>query len=316
MTMKTTTKTLLLMAVLSCCVQVAWGQTEKMLELINSRGSYFPLMLWLEDESHAEGYIKQLHDFSLQSMRKTLEAVQEERKDAQTILIAREEILGAKLVSKLDSKPKQKDLDKQDEILKERFNEVDRLKKTFDKAKTTDRLCAMLESAINSELNTRQPATMPGGSLKRFEYSTGNGYSGFHLEIFLGKKEGANVLRVEEKRMRFEPDEKEPVVYDVVVDDSVFVKVRDMVEKGQIRVRTDFSFEEKALGTVTRLAGYAVRALIIVALLVGSCLLCTTSAVSADGTTFATILRVVGLVGLAVSIFFAWRLYRNMKKGK
>ena len=90
----------------------------------------------------------------------------------------------------------------------------------------------------------------------------------------------------------------------------------DMLEKGQIRVRTDFSFEEKALGTVTRLAGYAVRALIIVALLVGSCLLCTTSAVSADGTTFATILRVVGLVGLAVSIFFAWRLYRNMKKGK
>ena len=234
MTMKTTTKTLLLMAVLSCCVQVAWGQTEKMLELINSRGSYFPLMQWLEDESHAEGYIRQLHDFSLQSMRKTLEAVQEERKDAQTILIARKEILGAKLVGKLDSKPKQKDLDKQDEILKERFNEVDRLKKTFDKAKTTDRLCAMLESAINSELNTRQPATMPGGSLKRFEYSTGNGYSGFHLEIFLGKKEGANVLRVEEKRMRFEPDEKEPVVYDVVVDDSVFVKVRDMVEKGQL----------------------------------------------------------------------------------
>ena len=31
MTMKTTTKTLLLMAVLSCCVQVSWGQTKKML---------------------------------------------------------------------------------------------------------------------------------------------------------------------------------------------------------------------------------------------------------------------------------------------
>lgn len=234
MTMKTTTKTLLLMAMLSCCVQVAWGQTKKMLELINSRGSYFPLMQWLEDESHAEGYIRQLHEFSPQSMRNTLEAVQEERKDAQTILIAREEILGAKLVSKLDNKPKQKDLDKQDEILKERFNEVDRLKMAFDKAKTTDRLCEMLENAINSELSSRQPATMPEGALRRFEYTTGNGYSGFHLEIFLGKKEGANVLRVEERHMRFEPDEKEPEVYDVVVDDSVFVKVRDMVEQGQL----------------------------------------------------------------------------------
>lgn len=234
MTMKTTTKTLLLMAVLSCCVQVSWGQTKKMLELINRRGNYFPMLQWLEDERHAEGYLSQMHDFSPQSLRKTLEAVQEERKDAQAILTAREEILGAKLVGKLDHKPKQKDLDKQDEILKERFNEVDRMKEAFDKAKTTDRLCAMLESGINSELGRRQPATMPGGALESFEYSTGNGFAGFHLEIYLGKKDGANVLRVEEKRMRFEPDEKEPAVYDVVVDDSVFVKVRDMVEQGQL----------------------------------------------------------------------------------
>ena len=215
MTMKTTTKTLLLMAVLSCCVQVSWGQTKKMLELINRRGNYFPMLQWLEDERHAEGYLSQMHDFSPQSLRKTLEAVQEERKDAQAILTAREEILGAKLVGKLDHKPKQKDLDKQDEILKERFNEVDRMKEAFDKAKTTDRLCAMLESGINSELGRRQPATMPGGALESFEYSTGNGFAGFHLEIYLGKKDGANVLRVEEKRMRYEPDEKEPAVYDV-----------------------------------------------------------------------------------------------------
>lgn len=234
MTMKTTTKILLLMAVLSCCVQVSWGQTERMLELINRRGNYFPALQWLEDERHAEGYLSQMHDFSPQSLRKTLEAVQEERKDAQAILTAREEILGAKLVSNLDHKPKQKDFDKQDQILKERFNEVDRLKNAFSKAQTTERLCAMLESGINSELARRQPATMPGGALESFEYSTGNGFAGYHFEVSLGKKEGVNVLRIEEKRMRFNPDEEVPPVYDVVVDDSVFVKVRDMVEQGQL----------------------------------------------------------------------------------
>ena len=61
-----------------------------------------------------------------------------------------------------------------------------------------------------------------------------------------------------------------------VTDSSVkTAETLDMLEKGQIKVRTDFAFEEKALDTVTRLTGYAVRALIIVALVIGSCLLCT-----------------------------------------
>ena len=91
----------------------------------------------------------------------------------------------------------------------------------------------------------------------------------------------------------------------------------DMLEKGQIKLRTDFSFEEKALNTVTRLSGYLIRALIIVALLIGSSLLCTTSAFVGEKVTAATIVfRGIGLVGFFVGLFFAQRLYRNMKKGK
>lgn len=62
----------------------------------------------------------------------------------------------------------------------------------------------------------------------------------------------------------------------------------DMLEKGQIRVRTDFSFEEKAMKTVKQLTGYLVRALIIVALLIGSSLLCTASPSSCTGTSRKT----------------------------
>ena len=91
----------------------------------------------------------------------------------------------------------------------------------------------------------------------------------------------------------------------------------DMLEKGQIKVRTDFAFEEKALGTVTRLVGYVIRALIIVALLIGSSLLCTTSAFTGEDVAAVTIFfRGIGLVGYAVSVFFAFCLFRNMKKGK
>ena len=91
----------------------------------------------------------------------------------------------------------------------------------------------------------------------------------------------------------------------------------DMLEKGQLKLRTDFGFEEKALETVNRLAGYAIRALIIVAVLIGSCLLCTSSALSGDGGRAITVVfRGIGFVGLAVSLFFAQRLYREVKKGK
>ena len=90
----------------------------------------------------------------------------------------------------------------------------------------------------------------------------------------------------------------------------------DMLEKGQIRVRTDFSFEEKAMNTVTRLTGYAIRAFMIIALFIGSCLMCVASARLGAGQTITTVFQVLGFAGYAVSVFFAYRLYRNMKKGK
>ena len=90
----------------------------------------------------------------------------------------------------------------------------------------------------------------------------------------------------------------------------------DMLEKGQIRVRTDFSFEDKALGTVNRLVGYAIRALMIIALFIGSCLLCVASGGTGMGEAIVTVFRVLGFAGYAVSVFFSFMLYRNMKKGK
>nr|AHF24742.1 protein kinase, ABC1 family [uncultured bacterium Contig12] len=91
----------------------------------------------------------------------------------------------------------------------------------------------------------------------------------------------------------------------------------DMLEKGQIKVRTDFAFEEKALAAVTRISEYAIRALIIIALIIGSCVLCTSSSFMGDNVAAVTIIfRAIGLIGFFISLFFAQRLYRDMKKGK
>ena len=103
-----------------------------------------------------------------------------------------------------------------------------------------------------------------------------------------------------------------------VTDSSVkTAETLDMLEKGQIKVRTDFAFEDHALDTVTRLAHYAIRALIIVAMLIGSAILCTSSSFSGDNVAAVTIIfRAIGFCGLVVSLFFAQRLIREMKKGK
>ena len=90
----------------------------------------------------------------------------------------------------------------------------------------------------------------------------------------------------------------------------------DMLEKGQIKVRTDLSFEEKALKTVERLTGYAIRAIMIVALFVGSCLLCTAPALTSDGVAITIAFPAIGFIGGIISVFFAYRLYRDMKKGE
>ncbi len=90
----------------------------------------------------------------------------------------------------------------------------------------------------------------------------------------------------------------------------------DMLEKGQIKVRTDFSFEEKALNTVNRLTGYVIRACMVIALFIGSCLMCTASALTGDNMTVKMLFLVLGIAGYCVSVFLAWRLYRNMKKRK
>ena len=90
----------------------------------------------------------------------------------------------------------------------------------------------------------------------------------------------------------------------------------DMLEKGQIGVRTDFGFEQKALGSVEQLVAYAVRALMVVALFIGSCLLCTVPVDAMETTPFVVAFPIVGSIGYVVSIFFAWRLYKGMKKDK
>ncbi len=103
-----------------------------------------------------------------------------------------------------------------------------------------------------------------------------------------------------------------------IIDSSVkSAEVLDMLEKGQVKVRADFGFEDKALHTVNHIANYAIRALLIIGLIIGCALLCTTSALTGEGVAAMTItFRGVGFIGFIICTFFAYCLYRDIKKGK
>ena len=120
------------------------------------------------------------------------------------------------------------------------------------------------------------------------------------------------------------PEEMNPEIalkllqlFNGVTDSSVKkAETLDMLQKNQITLHTDFAFEEKALETVNRITEYVIRGFIIVALIIGSTLLCTTTPIAEDNTTGAIVFRGVGIAGYIVSLFFAQRLYRNKKKNK
>ena len=103
-----------------------------------------------------------------------------------------------------------------------------------------------------------------------------------------------------------------------IIDSSVkSAEVLDMLEKGQVKVGTEFNFGDKALQTVNRIASYTIRALLIIGLIIACSLMCTTSALKGEGITAMTItFRGVGFIGFIICAFFAYRLYRDIKKGK
>lgn len=88
----------------------------------------------------------------------------------------------------------------------------------------------------------------------------------------------------------------------------------DMLEKSQITVHTDLGLEHRTLKSITQLLEYAIRAVLIAAIIVGSCLLCTVPLDAAGTTPFLIAFPILGSIGFIVGVFFAYRLRGDMNK--
>ncbi|MBQ7183852.1 MAG: AarF/ABC1/UbiB kinase family protein [Clostridia bacterium] len=88
----------------------------------------------------------------------------------------------------------------------------------------------------------------------------------------------------------------------------------DMLEKGQIKVHTEFSFEDSALKNIKRMIRYIIEGILVVALFIGSTTLCTVAPLENSGPFDAIALRTIGVTGYFICVYAGIHLVRKMKK--
>lgn len=196
---------------------MASSQTDEVVKELNDRGYWTPYVFWLQDDDKMETYLNSLDEKCADHLKGTLNAIEDDHERAQALLNARKEIGSSS------------------RRLAKYFNDVDVAKRAFDVAEKADRRYERMKKAINEQLEHMKPAVMPGGPLLYFSYSSMNGFAAYKMEITLDGREGKHQVLVKNETMiryldQEEPEEAQPKE----VADSVFQRVRDMVEEGQL----------------------------------------------------------------------------------
>lgn len=218
-------KTLSILVFLLCGMMFAQGQTSqtsKVVEELNTRFFWTPYVTWLQSDDKMEGFLRDLPGHNHLSLKNTLRGIENDHQRAQELLQAEKEIAG-------DSKGK-----KRDKLLAAHFKDIESAKNAFDMARQAERRYEILKSNINGFLNIKSNRSMPSGALEEFYFVTNNGFAGYHKEVVLKKVDGKGQLLYDVKQMLWngEDEVKEPVT--VAVEDSVFQRVRNMVEEGSL----------------------------------------------------------------------------------
>lgn len=208
---------LVLAAVLFWGCGIASAQTDEAVEELNSRGFWTPYTQWIQDDDKMESYLRTLNEKSVGQLKSTLEMLERDHERAHDLLNARKEI------------------GRSSRRLATRFNDVDAAKRAFETAEQAERRYERMKKAINRQLDQMEPAVMPAGRLLYFSYDTSNAFAAYQHEVTLDGREGKHELKVEERSMIIYQGQEPPKkVEPKEVADSVFQRVREMIEQGQL----------------------------------------------------------------------------------
>lgn len=201
----------------------AWAQVDEVVAKINKEGAWTPRNSFLKDMESTNNTIVQFSRFNPDGLKYILHEVEEDHIYAQKILQTRDEIIG-----------KAKKVKKQNKLLGKYFNNVDQARQSFVQAEETEKCYELFSGALNGFIKGGTNKSMPTGALRSFFFSSSNGFAGFREEFSLSKDSGKNILKIMIVRNMHHPEDPGQVNQELEVDDSVFQRVREMVEEGKL----------------------------------------------------------------------------------
>ncbi|MBQ6310528.1 MAG: hypothetical protein IJK74_03160 [Bacteroidales bacterium] len=221
-------KKLMIMALATLIGCNLLAQDKGIIDRINQKGlkAVEPKqMYWIKSNEMIAEYLGRVGNLTQSDLEIVSKMAEEEIAELDKILEVRDKIIG-----------KEKKQSKIDKKLSKYFNDPQKAMETFLQTEEMKARAQATLGAVNS-YKGRVYNTMPKNMLTSFHYSAGNGYAGWSFSVELNHNEDrvGGVLKYENKQMRFrKEDDPEPKPRIANVDDSVFVKVYNMIEEGKL----------------------------------------------------------------------------------
>lgn len=214
------------LAAVPACGKKKWTEEmEQALEEMQSMYFWQCHVMCLESHDAANSYVQRVDDYSIPSLNDTRELVVRELERARVAKQVVDAICGKKKGQKRET------------ALSAYFKDMERANRIVAGVEQVYDDAPMVLGAIDYELKHRKPAVMPAGRLLSFSSSAGNGFGGWRRELTLERKANSEdgTLNLKDESFRcFEPGAPALTDTTVAVADSVFQRVRDMVENGML----------------------------------------------------------------------------------
>ena len=201
------------------------AQDQSVIDRINKKGIEPSSMYWIKNNEMTTDYLQRISSLTQSDLGIVSEMAEEEIAELDKVIDTFNQIIG-----------KEKKQSKIDKKLQKYFPDPQKAMAEYQKAVEMKARAQATLDAVNANKG-RVYNTMPKEKLTNFHYSAGNGFAGWRFSVELNHNEDGNggILKYENEQMRFRrEDDPEPKPRTANVDDSVFVKVYNMIEEGKL----------------------------------------------------------------------------------
>lgn len=199
------------------------AQDKEIVDLINNGGKIKPTN-FIFDQRYYDRMVATVPNLEIRDLEQVTKMAEEEIAMLDKILETKNVIIGdATKESKINKR------------LKKYFNDPAQALAFFSEAETLKNNASRMLGMAKGTKESRGKGSMPQGRLLSFSYTSGNGFAGWRTEIRLSREDNnIGTLKCETQKMRMPANEEEEAAKPVNVDDSVFVKVYNLIKDGEL----------------------------------------------------------------------------------